>query len=622
MTRIPLTWLTGLALSVNLLGCGADSPKTADPVADAFDAFDSDDETKSEAWDSRNTPAFVDNTFALNANDLPTQGEATNTPWAGDYWATAKDSINYRWDGNELSPAEKVEKAFGLPGFAKWVTDNVGIYGHNTKSCVTDSDCADQNNGSSCVAPRGVTITAANKAGRCTPGWWGICHGWSPAALVVPAPVNPVVKNGVTFYPGDLHALASFAFQADLPVKFLSQRCNKPGSEIALDGHGRPLTGECRDMNPGAMHVVVANMLGLRKTGIVEDRTWDAEVWNQPVRRFKVTNAVAGKLKEISKGDAVGLLGLDVSFTEAQATVTLRRNDTRTGMYRAMAAGRVVFQTTGTGDADLYVKKGSPASQTSFDCKSDSGTANETCAIDVVSGDTVHWTLLGYSDTSTAALQVGQGGSSPTYTYNTSAVRFFHVEMDLDYITEASPERQASNADSHTRTDHLSYILEADANAKLLGGEWVGASQTHHPDFMWWPTGNPTGDQGGLTFAMVNELAQQAKAGGTTPVSGPAQTQVLIAAGTPVRTNASVYAPIGVPTGARVTFNMTGTGNADLYVRLGRNPTTALFNCKSTNPNSTESCSVTAPGGGGTYYVLARGRAANTTVSVTATVTP
>ena len=620
MARIPLTWLTGFALSLNLMGCGADAPRSVDPAVSSEE--DEADDGKDEAWDSMNNPAFVDNSFAYSALDLPTQGEAANTPWAGDYWATANDSINYRWDGDELSPAEKAEKAFGISGFPKWVTDHVGVYGHGTKACATDSDCSDLNDGSSCRAPRGVSITAANKAGRCTPGWWGICHGWSPAALSVPAPVNPVTKNGVTFYPGDIHALASFAFQANLPVKFLSQRCNKVGDKVGMDGNGRPRDAECRDMNPGSVYVVIANMLGIRKIGLVEDRTWDAQVWNQPVRRFKVTNAVGGKLKEITKAEAVSMLGLDLTFTEAQSTVTLRKNETKSGTYRAAAAGRVVIRTAGSGDADLYVKKGAAASASAFDCKSDGGTAVESCTLDVVSGDVVNWTILGYSDTSTASLSIGAGQANPVYSYNTSAARFFHVEMDLDYISEASPARQASNADASTRSDHLSFILEADAAAKILGGEWMGQSQTHHPDFMWWPTGNPTGSQGGLTFDMVNELAQQAKAGGTGPTPGPSQTtKVIFAAGTAVANGSSQYATLGVPTGARVTFTMTGTGNADLYVRLGRNPTIYTYACKSTNADSNESCSVTAPGGGGTYYVRARGLAANTTVGVTATIT-
>ncbi len=619
MTRIPLTWLTGFALSMNLLGCGADAPKSADPAVSAEEDEDGDD-SKTEAWDSMNNPAFVDNSFAYSALDLPVQGEAANTPWAGDYWATANDSINYRWDGTELSPAEKAEKAFGITGFSKWVTDHVGVYGHGTKACSTDSECSDLNDGSSCVAPRGVTMSASNKAGRCTPGWWGICHGWSPAALSVPAPVNPVTKNGVTFYPGDLEALASFAFQANLPVKFISQRCNKVGAKVAVDGAGRPLDGECRDMNPGSMHVVVTNMLGMRKVGVVEDRTWDDQVWNQPVRRYKVTNAVGGKLKEITKADAVSLLGLDLTFTEAQSTITLRKNETKSGTYRATGAGHVVVRTAGSGDADLYVKKGAAASASSYDCKSDGGTAAESCTLDVVAGDVLNWTILGYSDTSTASLSIGAGAANPVYTYNTQAARFFQVEMDLDYISEASPERQASNADAHTRSDHLSYILEADATGKIVGGEWMGPSQAHHPDFMWWPTGNPTSNQGGLTFDMVNELAQQAKAGGTTPTGPTTTTQVVIAPGTSVSSGYSRYATIGVPSGARVTFTMTGTGNADLYVRLGRNPTTTVFTCKSSNPDSNESCSVTAPGGGGTYYVRARGLASGTTVGVSATI--
>ncbi len=580
------------------------------------------DDGKYEAWNSANNPAFVDSTFSYTIADYPATGEAKNTPWAGDYWATASDSINVRWDGTGDSPAEKVAKAFNLPGFSKYITDNTGIYGHDRKACDESSECTDLKDGSSCVKPRGATGT---KAGRCIPGWWGICHGWAPAALAEPAPVKPVTKNGVTFYPGDLHALASFAYQTQLPTKFLSERCNKEGANLGTDGNGRVRESECRDMNAGSVLVVLANMVGLRKVGVVEDRTYDWEVWNQPIRGYAITNAVNGKIPELTKAQAIAKLGLDLTFNPLFTDKQIKKGEKQEGSYSATVAGEVVFKMSGDNDVDLYVKKGSAPTSSENDCSSAAGGSAEECRILAAPGDKIYWLALGYAETSKASLQVGANTGGSNYVYNTAAKRFFYVELDIKWISEARPARTPSDADAHTKTDSYQAIIETDAAGKVIGGEWVGDSQKTHPDFMWWPTAEPRSNQGGLTYAMVKDLMQQAKAdagGGTTD---PVATTVKL------RDNYSLAkslpfddqsVTLGVPGGATVKITMTGTGNADLYVKLGRRPTTSSFTKKSVTSTSSETVTFTAPAAGGTYYVRTRGMTTTSVVTVVAEITP
>ncbi len=299
-TTIKLAWLSGAALSWNLLGCGAEAPAPA-----ATDDADLSAEGKDDAWNSANNPTRVDRTFKVNVAELPTSGRAKTTPWSGDYWATARDSINVRWDGNNDSPAEKAAKAFNLPGFASYVTNNTGIYGQDVAHCDTDAQCTGDD-GSICAKPRGAT---GAKSGRCIPTWWGICHGWSPAAVMEPTATKSATINGVTFYPGDVQALASFAYQDEVPTKFISERCDAQGKTLHKDNNGRIKEDECRDMNAGTVMVVLGNMLGLRKQGIVEDRTYDDQVWNQPIQGYDVTNATGGKLKEVTKAEAIRLVG-------------------------------------------------------------------------------------------------------------------------------------------------------------------------------------------------------------------------------------------------------------------------------------------------------------------------
>jgi hypothetical protein len=60
------------------------------------------------------------------------------------------------------------------------------------------------------------------------------------------------------------------------------------------------------------------------------------------------------------------------------------------------------------------------------------------------------------------------------------------------------------------------------------------------------------------------------------------------------------------------TFSMTGTSDADLYVRVGTKPTKTLYDCRPYKAGSKESCTVelstAAP-----VHVMVRGYASNST---------
>jgi hypothetical protein len=68
---------------------------------------------------------------------------------------------------------------------------------------------------------------------------------------------------------------------------------------------------------------------------------------------------------------------------------------------------------------------------------------------------------------------------------------------------------------------------------------------------------------------------------------------------------------LAVPAGStNLTFNLSGgTGDADLFVKLGAEPTSTTYDCKSENSSNTESCTF-ATSSGGTYYVKLYGYAA------------
>jgi hypothetical protein len=614
MNRSMMKWV--LAAGIGLAGCGA-------PEASLEDEENVMDDGKYEAWNRANNPAYVDSTFVYEVDRLPVAGEMANTPIPGDYWATQKDSINHRWDGaDSLSPAEKFAKAFNVPDFPKTITNEYGIYGHGRKECKETSECDDLKDGSSCVTPRGAT---GEKPGRCIPGWWGICHGWAPFALAEAkfAPVKEVTKNGVTFYPGDLEALGSLLYSENLPTKFLSQRCNLKPEDIKTDPTGRVINGECIDMNPGSVHVVATNFLGLRKEGFVEDRTYSDQVWNQPVRSYKITNAVDGKLKEIQKAEAISLLGLGLGYKPLLAETVVKKSEKKSGSYTVEADGALIIKMSGTGDGDLHVKRGAEATDAVYDCRPYAGGSDEECKFnDAKVGEKFFYMINGYGDESKVSLQIGSASGGTEYIYNTAAKRFFHVEMDLNYITESQPARMShvGQIDTYTRTDHYEYILETDAAGRIQGGEWLGSSRQSHPDFAWWPTAAPRSAVNGvLKYEMVRSLLEGASAGGTTVT--PVEKKLFEGAQVTVRSS-SKYEAVGVPGGAKLKVTMTGTGNADLYVRLGAKPTIYTFAAKSVGSTSEESLEVTAPASGGTYYVRVRPTSGEAKVTVTATITP
>jgi hypothetical protein len=88
----------------------------------------------------------------------------------------------------------------------------------------------------------------------------------------------------------------------------LGGRCN--AEEITHDVAGSA-NDECADVNPGAFHVIVTNFLGLRQAPLVEDRTANYEVWNQPVLGYSVT-----KQAEVSKTAANECVGQTMNKTK------------------------------------------------------------------------------------------------------------------------------------------------------------------------------------------------------------------------------------------------------------------------------------------------------------------
>lgn len=310
------TVLVGLGLSLvgSLLGCAADAgggedclPGDAEcntrPVGDG----------KADGFDDKNDPAQMAQHLEYHLDQLPKKGtretpvwrdtypEAVGkaaTVWADTYWPASEGSHNARWQGaNVKSPLEKYDAAFnnkpgcetqpGVSGAgskaawdtynncagpaAKWQTENYESIGLMHNGIDDDGDGNTDEYGSDGVD--GVQ------------GWWGSCHAWTPASQLIPEPQHAVTVNGVRFDVGDIKALIQNVFDRTGAV-MLGGRCNAQEIDHTVTGSAND---DCSDVNPGAMHVVLANFLGLNQLPLVEDRTANYQVWNQPVVGYEVT---------------------------------------------------------------------------------------------------------------------------------------------------------------------------------------------------------------------------------------------------------------------------------------------------------------------------------------------
>jgi secreted trypsin-like serine protease len=106
---------------------------------------------------------------------------------------------------------------------------------------------------------------------------------------------------------------------------------------------------------------------------------------------------------------------------------------------------------------------------------------------------------------------------------------------------------------------------------------------------------------------------------GTTPP--PTGTTLLSKTGLSGASSSWQHFAITVPAGksSLTVKQFNGTGDADLYVRQGSQPTTSAYNCRPYLSGNNETCTINTPAAG-TWYVSVRAYAAYSGLSLTATV--
>ncbi|WP_426754699.1 PPC domain-containing protein [Myxococcus sp. Y35] len=290
-------------------------------------------------------------------------------------------------------------------------------------------------------------------------------------------------------------------------------------------------------------------------------------------------------------------------------------------------ATNVRFVTSGgTGNGDLYVKRGTPVSDTSYDCKSTGDTNSETCAISAAQPGTYYVRMHGPAAFS---------GVSLTGSYNSIA------PPGCTSVLPLSNGAPTGGVGASAGTWSCHYTLDVPAGAANLqfttsGGSGDGDLYVRFgaaPEVSAYDCKSATGASEACTIPLAQAGTYHVRMYGYTSFSGvslmASYTSTVLDNGVPVNglsgtvgAWSSVYT-LEVPAGAtNLQFVTTGgTGNSDLYVKHGAPPSDTSYDCRSTGSATHETCAIPAVQAG-TYYVRVHGPTPFSGVSLTGSYTP
>lgn len=246
-------------------------------IMTVFNAAYSESSLNKSSWNGANNPSIMSSSFIRDYNRLPKSGSIVSKGlgWSGSYWPTLKGGIAQRWvtpyidhfeyesptrtqalsmsqrEIDSLSPAEKYDLF-------------VGNYSYPTVK------------------------RARETKGALSKVWHGICHGVAPASLNYPEPQTVQVTSpegiNITFYSSDVKALLAYYY-----ANVDNSDTHQVGKRCFV---GRFLSGlsqwnGCKDVNAGAFHIILANKLGIDKTGFIADLDRLKQVWNHAALEFK-----------------------------------------------------------------------------------------------------------------------------------------------------------------------------------------------------------------------------------------------------------------------------------------------------------------------------------------------
>ena len=247
--------------------------------------------TKSYSHDSAFHDFGIDQPiFNLQQLGGITQGQVRNRLWSDDYWAKYAGGLAYRYaePGFWIDLSNRKPNDWQMPGMhilrnqpASWLIRNGRV---DKLSPAEKYDLL--------VGDTNYSLTKAfiHEINQRTEPWEGSCDGWSYAAFNEAPPVRAVKVRSlsgqlITFYPSDIRALLTLLY-SNYEVSSFGGKCQSENPRV--DAQGRVIDKDCRDTSPADFHTVLVNQVGINKRSFSVDTDYAKEVWNQPVKSFRI----------------------------------------------------------------------------------------------------------------------------------------------------------------------------------------------------------------------------------------------------------------------------------------------------------------------------------------------
>ncbi|MEZ5464882.1 MAG: M4 family metallopeptidase [Lysobacteraceae bacterium] len=240
----------------------------------------------------------------------------------------------------------------------------------------------------------------------------------------------------------------------------------------------------------------------------------------------------------------------------------------------------------GSGDADLYVRRGSAPTDSTYDCRPYQGGNSETCSFATPTAGTYYVRVKAYSSFSNVSLVGDYTIASPnqaptanfTYTSNNLAVSFSDASSDSDgSIASRSWNFGDGSSSSSTNPSHT-YAAAGTYTVTLT----------------------VTDDDGATDSKSSNITVSSGGGGGGSSELQPGVAKTGLSASTGNSLNYTMVVPAGA---SNLSFTISGgSGDADLYVRRGSAPTDSSYDCRPYKNGNAETCTFATPTAG-TYYV-------------------
>jgi hypothetical protein len=282
-----------------------------------------------EAWKPESDPFRLSSAYVYSLDALPLSSDlpASLLPWSGPFWSSRQGGIALRWATN-LAPWEYVPPTL----------EQARAMGADGLSALSPAEKLDILRGE-WGFPTVARMRADSMDGE-APSWWGICNGWSQASAQLREPVATRLRSRdgieIPFSSADLKAIASWYFEDskggkadhDVSTRRLGAICDSSGAGA----------GCRRDLNPGALHVVVTNQIARLREAVFADLSRGEQVWQHPILGFRARvlgersprpSAAAGTEREVHV--RLELRMADYAGPEAGPTGT--RTTTRTLRY-------------------------------------------------------------------------------------------------------------------------------------------------------------------------------------------------------------------------------------------------------------------------------------------------